>query len=91
MKEYYIQLQEEYNIPIPEKATDEDISEWAEKTKGQINSLIENYGTLSWTIHRFMELCRAEDISESLFRELVRKEVDKWYKIRTETLNKYGK
>lgn len=79
MKEYYIQLQEEYSIPLPENATDEEVSEWAEKTKNRINSLIEDYGESSWNIHRFMELCRAEDISESLFRELVRKEIDKCF------------
>jgi hypothetical protein len=81
MKEYYTQLQEEYTIPLSENATDKDISEWAVKTKKQINSLIEDYGESSWNIHRFMELCRAEDISESLFRELVRKEMHKNCKI----------
>lgn len=79
-KEYYKELMEEYHIPLAEDATDEEVFEWAEKETKQREELINLYGESAWNIHRFMELCRAEDISESFFRQLVRMEMHKCFK-----------
>lgn len=84
MKEYYEQLKEEYAIPLPnksfEEASDDEIHEWFLKDQEQSKYLIDRYGESAWNAHRFMELCRAEEISESCFRELIRKEMDKCFK-----------
>ncbi len=72
-KEYWEELTEEYTIP----PTGENIFEWVKKENQQRKHLIDNYGESAWNIHRFMELCRAEKISESMFRQLVRYEMDK--------------
>jgi len=77
MKEYWKQLVKEYSIELPQDSTDEDVYIWAGKDKEQREYLLNNYGEASWNIHRFMELCRAEEISESMFRQLVRYELDK--------------
>ena len=74
--EYYKQLLEEYNIPLIKGYE----KEWFEKDREQSNYLIERYGESAWNIHRFMELCRAEKISESLYRQLCRMEIDKCFK-----------
>jgi hypothetical protein len=76
-KEYWQQLKEEYAIPLPE---DNEINKWFLEDREQVNYLIERYGESSWNIHGFMELCRAEKISESHFRELVRYEMDNCFK-----------
>lgn len=84
MKEYYKQLKEEYNIPLPnksfEEASEDEIHEWFLKDMEQSKQLIDKYSESAWNIHRFMELCRAEEISESYFRQLVRYEMDKCFK-----------
>ncbi len=79
-KEYWLQLKEEYSIPLPKNPTDLEAMEWAEKVRKQSTDLISDYGEVSWNIHDFMELCRADKISESCFRELVRYEIDKFRK-----------
>lgn len=71
--EYWQELNEEYSIPFD----NENILEWATKEKQQRDRLVDKYGESSWYIHRFMELCRSEKISESMFRQLVRYEIDK--------------
>lgn len=71
-KEYWEELTAEYSIPY-----DRDITEWYEKDEKQRKYLLENYGESSWRILEFLELCRAEKISESFFRSLVRMEMDK--------------
>ena len=79
--EYWQELNEEYSIPLPnksfEEASEDEIYEWFLKDREQSKQLIDNYGESSWNIHRFMELCRSESISESMFRQLVRYEIDK--------------
>jgi len=77
-KEYYVQLNEEYSTPFDEDK--EDILEWAQKDRESMNYLQGRYGESAWNIHRFMELCRSEEISESFFRQLVRQEMDKCFK-----------
>jgi len=71
-KEYWQELNEEYAIPY-----EGDIIEWYAKDEKQRKYLLENYGESAWNIHHFMELCRAEKISESFFRQLCRYELDK--------------
>lgn len=80
MKEYWQELVEEYSIKLSENPTEYEVMEWMKKDKKQRDELIEKYGTSSWDIHRFMELVRAEKISESMFRQLVRYEMDKVFK-----------
>lgn len=77
-KEYYIQLNEEYATNFDESK--ETILEWAKRDKKSRDYLIDTYGESAWNIHRFMELCRSEKISESFFRQLVRQEMDKCFK-----------
>lgn len=77
-KEYYVQLNEEYATDYDESK--ETILEWAEKEKKSREYLTNRYGESAWNIHRFMELCRSEKISESFFRQLVRQEMDKCFK-----------
>lgn len=77
MNEYYKELLKEFEIPMSEEITDEEVQDWFNKDREQSNYLIENYGESAWNIHRFMELCRAEEISESFFRQLVRMEMHK--------------
>jgi hypothetical protein len=78
--EYYKQLNEEYNVFPNGEIMDGDLDEWIKKDREQSEYLINRYGESAWSIHRFMELCRAEDISESFFRQLVRYEMDKCFK-----------
>lgn len=73
--EYWQELNEEYSIPFDDE--NENILDWVTKEKQQRDTLIDKYGESSWNIHRFMELCRSEAISESMFRQLVRYEIDK--------------
>jgi len=73
--EYWQELNEEYSIPFDDE--NENILDWVTKEKQQRDTLIDKYGESSWNIHRFMELCRSETISESMFRQLVRYEIDK--------------
>ena len=77
MNEYYKELLKEFEIPMSEEITDEEIQDWFNKDREQSNYLIKNYGESAWNIHGFMELCRAEEISESFFRQLVRMEMHK--------------
>ena len=77
-QEYYIQLNEEYSTPFDEE--NENILEWAQKDRKSRDYLNDKYGESAWNIHRFMELCRSEKISESFFRQLVRQEMDKCFK-----------
>lgn len=85
-KEYWKQLNDEYTLTLPnntfEKASDVEILDWFNKDRAQSKQLINKYGESAWNIHRFMELCRAEEISESFFRSLVRMEMDKCFKKR---------
>ena len=84
-KEYWQQLNEEYSIPLPnksfEEASEDEIYSWFLEDQKQSKILINKYGKSAWNIHRFMELCRAEDISESFFRQLCRYEMDKCFKL----------
>ena len=73
--EYWQELNEEYSIPFDDE--NESILDWARKEKQQRDNLIDKYGESSWHIHRFMESCRSETISESMFRQLVRYEINK--------------
>lgn len=82
VKEYWKQLVDECSIELPKESTDEQVHIWAEKDEEQREYLLNNYGESSWNIWRFMELCRAEDISESMFRQLVRYEMDKNRKLK---------
>lgn len=79
-KEYWKELNEEYNVSPNGEIMDGDLNEWIKKDREQSDYLINRYGESAWNIHRFMELCRAEDISESFFRQLVRYEMDKCFK-----------
>jgi hypothetical protein len=79
-KEYYKILNEEYNVFPNGEIVDGDLDEWIKKDREQSEYLINRYGEVSWNVWRFMELCRAEDISESFFRQLVRMEIDKCFK-----------
>lgn len=77
-REYYKQLVEEYAIGFfPD---DESILDWSARERKQRDYLNDRYGEAAWDIHRFMELCRAEKISESFFRQLVRYRMDKCFK-----------
>lgn len=80
MKEYWQEVSEEYQIPLPDNPTDKQLSDWAVKIDLKQKELLDKYGESSWNIHRFMELVRSEKISESKFRELVRYEMDKNFK-----------
>lgn len=83
-KPYREQLNDEYSIPLPsksfEEASDEEIHEWFLKAQEQSKFLIDNYGESSWNILELANTLRNEDISESKFRDLVRKEMDKCFK-----------
>ncbi len=79
-KQYYLQLKEEYAIPFPENATDEQVFEWAEKDKKQRTYLIDRYAETAWDVNSFANLLRNEEISESHFRELTRMAIDKCFK-----------
>jgi hypothetical protein len=80
MEEYFKQLEKEYAIPLPDNPSNGEMHEWFLKEQEQLKYLVDKYGEISWNIHRFMELCRAEEISESFFRQVVRKEIDKFIK-----------
>ena len=79
-KPYWQILNEEYNVFPNGEIMDGDLDELIKKDREQSAELIEKYGESAWNIWRFMELCRAEDISESFFRQLVRYEMDKCFK-----------
>lgn len=76
-KEYYQELLQEFEIPTNGELSDQEVVKWFEQEQKQSKMLIENYGESAWNIHGFMELCRAEEISESFFRQLVRMEMHK--------------
>lgn len=80
MTEYWKELNEEYNVYPSGELMDEEVMKYYEKDKEQTDYLLNRYGESAWNIHRFMELCRAEKISESFFRQLVRYEMDKCFK-----------
>ena len=80
MIEYWKELNEEYNVYPGGELMDEEVMKYYEKDKEQTDYLLNRYGKSAWNIYRFMELCRAEDISESFFRQLVRYEMDKCFK-----------
>lgn len=73
--EYWQELNKEYSIPF--NANTDCSTDWIAKDQEQRDNLLDKYGESSWNIHRFMELCRSENISESMFRQLVRYEIDK--------------
>ena len=77
MNEYYKELLEEFDIPTNGELSDQEAIKWFEQEQKQSKMLIDNYGESAWNIHRFMELCRAEEISESFFRQFVRMEIHK--------------
>ena len=83
-KEYWKQLKQKYEIPLPDKsfegATDTDITKWFEKDREQANYLIEKYGSCAWRINELANTLRNEEISESHFRELVRYCLDEHFK-----------
>lgn len=79
-KPYWQELNEEYNVFPNGEIMDGNLEELIKKDREQSKYLIDKYGESAWNIHRFMELCRAEDISESFFRQLVRQEMDKCFK-----------
>jgi hypothetical protein len=84
-KPYWKSLKEKYFTPLPknkslEEATVEEISEWYEKDREQANYLIEKYGSCAWRINELANTFRNEEISESLFRELVRYCLDEHFK-----------
>lgn len=72
--EYWQKLSDKYIEDVGNK-TDEEIREWYKQYTKLQNHLSKLYGESSWRIHEFFELCRAEEISESKFRELVRFEM----------------
>lgn len=89
VKEYWKKLSDKYVEDISVK-TDEEIREWYKQHTKLQNHLLKRYGESSWRIHEFFELCRAEEISESKFRELVRFEmVDTFEKRKRDLRNKY--
>lgn len=77
MNEYYKELLKEFEIPTNGELSDQEVVKWFEQEQKQSKMLIDSYGESAWNIHRFMELCRAEEISESFFRQLVRMEMYK--------------
>lgn len=79
-KEYWIELTEEYDVYPGGELMHEKVTKYYDKNKEQTDYLLNRYGESAWNIHRFMELCRAEEISESFFRQLVRYEMDKCFK-----------
>lgn len=87
--EYWKKLSEKYIGDIVNK-TDGEIREWYKQHTKLQNHLSKRYGKSSWRIHEFFELCRAEEISESKFRELVRFEMEEnFQKRKTNLRNKY--
>lgn len=87
--EYWQKLSDKYIEDIANQ-TDEEIREWYKQYTKLQNHLSKLYGKSSWRIHEFFELCRAEEISESKFRELVRFEMEENFKKRKRDLkNKY--
>lgn len=80
MNEYYKELLQEFEIPTNGELSDQEVVKWFEQEQKQSKILIDSYGESAWNIHRFMELCRAEEISESFFRQLVRMEMHKNFK-----------
>jgi hypothetical protein len=88
-KGYWERLSEKYIRDTVNK-TDEEIREWYKQHTKLQNHLSKQYGESSWRIHEFFELCRAEEISESKFRELVRFEMEENFEKRKRDLkNKY--
>lgn len=88
-KEYWQKLSEKYIGDIVNK-TDGEIREWYKQHTKLQNHLSKRYGKSSWRILEFLELCRAEEISESKFRELVRFEMEENFQKRKRDLkNKY--
>ena len=77
---YIEQLIEEYEIPFPKYQDDISIKEWVDKYNIQRTALLDSYGESSWNISDFANKLRAEKISESYFRKLVRCEMDKCFK-----------
>lgn len=87
--EYWEKLSDKYIGDIANK-TDEEIREWYKQHTKLQNYLSKRYGESSWRMHEFFELCRAEEISESKFRELVRFEMEENFQKRKRDLkNKY--
>ena len=87
--EYWRKLSEKYSETKGNK-TDEEIREWYKQHTKLQNRLLKLYGESSWRIHEFFELCRAEEISESKFGELVRFEMEENFQKRKRDLkNKY--
>lgn len=78
VKPYWQQLTEEYEKMIPYNP-EEDIDKWYNLHTTQRNTLLSRYGESTWRIQEFMELVRAEKISEGKFRDLVRFEIDKCF------------
>ena len=87
--EYWKKLSDKY-IGGTVNKTDEEIREWYKQYTKLQNHLLKRYGESSWRIHEFFELCRAEEISESKFGELVRFEMEENFEKRKRDLkNKY--
>lgn len=78
-EEYWKQLNEEYSIPLSKEASDDELQEWYKEYRKQSINLMQKYGESAWHINDFANSLRNEDISESLFRSLVRMEMDKCF------------
>jgi hypothetical protein len=75
---YTEELVEQYEIPFPKD--ENNIKEWVDKDNIQRTFLLDNYGESSRHISDFANQLRAEKISESYFRQIVRLEMDKCFK-----------
>jgi hypothetical protein len=79
-KEYWQELNEKYNVFPNGEIMDGDLDEWIKKDREQSEYLINRYGEVSWRLNDLANALRAEKISESFFRQLVRYEMDKCFK-----------
>lgn len=87
--EYWKKLSDKY-IGDTANKTEDELRVWFKLYDIRNKRLTKLYGESSWRIHEFFELCRAEEISESKFRELVRFEMEENFKKRKRDLkNKY--
>jgi hypothetical protein len=71
-KEYWQELNEEYNVFPNGEIVYGDLDEWIKKDREQSEYLIDKYGEISWILNDFANTLRAEKISESFFRQLCR-------------------
>lgn len=79
-KPYWQELNEEYDIFTSGELMDGEVEKYFKEYRTQSIHLMQKYGESAWNINDFANSLRAEKISESFFRQLVRYEMDKCFK-----------